>query len=420
MRRLLVLTLTCLALLASSALYAQGYQTGSKLETIKTLMVNLDGDWTALPVLMLGSDNKVEISFDELSHDYKRYAYRIIHCNADWKRSDMSVLEYMEGFPENDVENGEQSVSTLTLYTHYAFSVPNDNVKLLISGNYVVEVFDKDGNGEALLTACFMVAESKSLIDANLTATTDIDYKQKHQQLNFTLRPVGLSINQPLNELKVVIQQNHRRDNEVRNISPMSMNGDAFQYEHNKDLIFDGGNEYRRFEITTYKYPGLNVNRVEYFKPFYNAELLPSVNRSTGYTYDRDQDGRFLIHSQEALVDETGSDYYLVHFSLPMENPVLDGGFFLNGDLVNNRLDAYSKVLYNFDSHAYEKTLLLKQGAYNYQYVFRPTKGGKTSTEPVEGSYWETENEYQIYVYYHPVGERFDRLIGFRQLKSTF
>jgi hypothetical protein len=96
------------------------------------------------------------------------------------------------------------------------------------------------------------------------------------------------------------------------------MNGDLFQYEHNKDLIFDGGNEYRRFEITTYKYPGLNVNRVEYFKPFYNAELLPSANRSTGYTYDRDQDGRFLIHSQEALVDKTGSDYYLVHFSLPM------------------------------------------------------------------------------------------------------
>jgi hypothetical protein len=99
---------------------------------------------------------------------------------------------------------------------------------------------------------------------------------------------------------------------------------------------------------------------------------------------------------------------------------VLDGGFFLNGDLVNNRLDANSKVLYNFDTHAYEKTLLLKQGAYNYQYVFRPTKGGSTSTEPVEGSYWETENEYQIYVYYHPVGERYDRLIGFRQLKSTF
>lgn len=390
------------------------------MESVKTLTVYPDGDWTALPVLKLGSENTVEIAFDELSHDYKRYAYRIIHCNADWKRSEMSVLEYLEGFPENDVANGEPSVSTLTLYTHYALTIPNDNVKLKLSGNYAVEVFDKDGNGEPILTACFMVVESKVLLDANLTATTDLDYKQKHQQLNFSVRPVGLTINQPLNELKVVVQQNHRRDTEVRNITPLTMNGEVFQYEHNPDLIFLGGNEYRRFELTSYKYPGLNVNRVEYFKPFYNVELLPSDKRNTGYTYDKDQNGRFLIHSQEALEDKTGADYFLVHFTLPMAEPVLDGGFFLNGDFVNNRQDASSKLLYNFENKAYEKTLLLKQGAYNFQYVFRPTKGGKPVAETLEGSYWETENEYQIFVYYHPAGERYDRLIGFRQVQTAF
>lgn len=415
-----ILSVIVLSLLASTCLNAQVYQTGTRLETLKTLTVYPDADWTALPVLKMGSDNKVEIAFDELSHDYKRYAYRIIHCNADWKRSEMSVLEYMEGFPENDIQSGEQSVSTLTLYTHYVLTVPNDNIKLLISGNYAVEVFDKDGNGDALLTACFMVAENKSLIDAGLTATTDIDFKQQHQQLNFSIRPVGLSINQPLNELKIVVQQNHRRDTEIRNINPTILNGADLKYEHNKDLIFKGGNEYRRFEMTTFKYPGLNVNRVEYFKPFYNVELLPSGKRNTGYTYDKDQNGRFLIHSQEALEDRTGSDYFLVHFTLPMDNPILDGGFYLNGDFVNNRQDASSKLIYNFETKAYEKTLLLKQGAYNYQYVFRPSKGGKPATEPMEGSYWETENEYQIFVYYHPVGERYDRLIGFRQIQSAF
>jgi len=412
--------LASLTLLVVSTLNAQVYQNGTRLETLKTLTVYPDGDWTSLPVLKLGSENKVEVSFDELSHDYKRYAYRIIHCNADWKRSEMNVLEYMEGFPENDVESGEQSVSTLTLYTHYSLTVPNDNCKLLISGNYVVEVFDKDGNGDALLTACFMVTENKALIDANLTATTDIDFKQEHQQLTFTLRPIGLSINQPLNELKVMVQQNHRRDTEVRNISPMTMDGNVYQYEHNKDLIFKGGNEYRRFEITTYKYPGLNVNRVEYFKPFYNVELLPSLKRNTSYIYDKDQNGRFLIHSQEAMEDKTGSDYFLVHFTLPMESPVLDGGFYINGDFVNNRQDATSKLIYNFETKAYEKNLLLKQGAYNFQYVFRPTKEGRPSTELLEGSYWQTENEYQILVYYHPTGERYDRLIGFRQVQTAF
>ena len=420
MRIPILLTLLSLSSLFTSKLNAQIYQTGVKLESLKTLTVYPDGDWTRLPVIILDSENKVVIDFDELSHDFKRYAYRIIHCNADWKRSDRSVLEYMEGFPENDVENGEQSVSTLTMYTHYTFSVPNDNIRLLISGNYAVEVYDKDSNGEALLTACFMVVENKTQIDASLTASTDIDFKEHHQQLNFNIRPVGVSINQPLTELKVVVQQNHRRDTEVRNLSPTTMNGEVLKYEHHKDLIFKGGNEFRRFEMTTYKYPGLNVNRVEYFKPFYNVELLPSVKRNTGYTYDKDQNGRFLIHSQEALEDKTGSDYFLVHFVLPMEEPVLDGGFFLNGDFVNNRQDATSKLLYHFETKSYEKTLLLKQGAYNFQYVFCPSKGGKPSAESIEGSYWETENEYQIYVYYHPAGERYDRLIGFKQVQAVF
>lgn len=198
------------------------------------------------------------------------------------------------------------------------------------------------------------------------------------------------------------------------------MNGNLLTFEHKKELIFKGGNEYRRFEMTTYKYPGLNVNRTEYFKPYYNVELLPAGKRNTGYTYDKDQNGRFLIHSQEAINDKTGSDYFLVHFSLPMENPILDGGIYLIGDFVNNRQDAGSKLIYNFENKAYEKSLLLKQGAYNFLYGFRPSKGGKTTTELMEGSYWETENEYQIYVYYHPVGERYDRLIGFRQVQSKF
>jgi len=420
MRNRIQISIICYSLFAVITANAQVFQTGIKLESLKTLTVYPDGNWAAAPVLTIGTENTIKIAFDELSHDYKRYSYRLIHCNADWKRSEMSVLEYMDGFPENDIEHAEKSVSTLTLYTHYSFTVPNNNIKLLISGNYAVEVFDKDGNGEAILIACFRVTENKSLIEAGLTASTDIDFKQQHQQLNFTFRPMGISINQPLTELKVVVQQNHRRDVEIQNISPTSINGSILNYEHKKELIFKGGNEYRRFEMTTFKYPGLNVNRIEYFKPFYNVELMPFSKRNTGYTFDKDQNGRFLIHSQEALNDNTGSDYFLVHFSLPMENPILDGGFYLVGDFVNNRQDASSKLLYNFESKAYEKSILLKQGAYNFLYGFRPSKGGKTTTETMDGSYWETENEYQIFFYYHPIGERYDRLIGFRQIQTNF
>jgi len=412
--------LAFLIALATFTIQAQIYQTGNRSEQLRTLTVYSDGDWSVVPVLQMGSDNFIEISFDELSHDYKRYAYRIIHCNADWTRSDMNELEYLDGFPENDIENYEQSVSTLTLYTHYKFSLPNDQVNLKLSGNYAVEIFDRDGSGEPLLTACFRMLDNKVLIEGNVTATTDIDTKQTHQQLSFDIKTLGMNIMQPLNDLKVQVQQNHRNDNEVRNLAPMLVSPNLIRFEHNKDLIFEAGNEYRRFEMTSYKYSGLGVNKTDFFKPFYHVELFPSEARLKGYVYDKDQNGRFLIHSQEAIDDLTGSDYFMVHFSIPMEQPIIDGNIYLNGDLVDSRFDQNNQMRYNFERKAYEKELLLKQGAYNYQYLFRPTKGGKPSPLRMEGSYWETENEYQVYVYYRPAGERYDRLIGFKQIQTSF
>lgn len=412
--------LALMLITTSTAIQAQIYQTGSQSEKIRSLTVYPDGDWKGIPVIELNTDNVVEISFDELSHDYQRFSYRIIHCNADWKKSEMNELEYLEGFSQNDVEDGEKSISTLTLYTHFKFSIPNEHVKLKLSGNYAVEIFDRDGTGEQLMTACFQLVENKVALEGSVTATTDVDNKGSHQQLNFNIKTLGMRIQQPLTELKVKVLQNHRRDSEIQNLTPIQVNSDNIRFEHNKDLIFEGGNEYRRFEITSFKYPPLGVYKIEYYKPFYNVELNTAEPRLKGYIYDQDQNGRYLIHSQDAMEDQTGSDYFLVHFSLPMETPFLDGGIFLNGDFVYNNLDNASKMMYNFDRKAYEKSMLLKQGSYNFQYLYRPTKSRKSSPTHIEGSYWETENEYQIYIYYRPIGERYDRLIGFKQIQTSF
>jgi hypothetical protein len=409
-----------LSLLSAFPVSGQIYLNGSHKEQIRTLKVHPINDWQGAPVLTMGTDDQIIVSWDELSHDYKRYAYRIIHCNRDWTRSDLNELEYLEGFPENDVEDYERSYSTLTLYTHYNLTIPNEHVQLKCSGNYALEVFEKDGNGEAILTARFMLNERKTGIDASVTASTDIDFEQKNQQLRVEVRPAGWSFQQPDTEINLDITQNRRSDNEIRSVKPLYLSPDKIVYEHCKELIFLAGNEYRRFETTSYKHAGLNVNKVSFFNPFYNAELLPSEPRLGGYTYDQDQDGQYLVHNTEYVSDDLCSDYFLVHFSYPMETPWIDGGLFLNGDLVDNRLNADSKLIYNFEHKAYEKTLFLKQGSYNFQYLYRPSAGGTPSLLQTEGSYWQTENKYQIYVYYRPIGGRYDQLIGFCEIKTSF
>lgn len=400
--------------------FSQSYKNAIYTPSIKTLTICKDRNWSSLPILNLGAENVIHLSFDEMSHDYHRLSYRIIHCNSDWKKSDLATPEFMNGLPENDFEDGIQSVGTYTPYTHYALQLPNPNVQLLVSGNYVVEVFDKYKPKELLLTACFSVLEQKVRINATVTATTDVDYKKEHQQLDLNLSPIGLTIAQPLQELQLVVQQNHSRDQEVRAIKPDNIVGDNLIFEHNAKLIFKGGNEFRRFETTTHKYAGLNINRIEYFKPYYNAELLPATKRSNGYLFDKDQNGRFVVTSQEAQHAATGADYFLVHFSFPMDEPFLDGAMHLYGDFVLNNLDETSKMSYNFEHKAYEKALLLKQGSYNYRYALKKTGSSFANSQPIEGSYWETENEYQIYVYYRPFGSRYDKLIGYKQLQTNF
>lgn len=413
-----------IALLLVGGLGAQTYRTITFDGQIKTLLVHPVNNWNASPVINLKGEEKIQISFDELSHDYKRYGYRVIHCDRNWKKSNLNPLEYMDGFSENDIEVYGTSANTLTDYTHYSLTIPNKEVTLKLSGNYVIEVFDRDASKKTVLTACFSVLDSKTAIKGLITANTDIDTEQSHQQVHFRVNPLGWTIQQPETEICVLVRQNREVAGEANTVIPDQINPDNLVYEHSGHLVFEGGNEFRRFEITTFKHAGIGVNRIEFFAPYYNAELLESRTRNKGYVYDQDQNGHYLIHTIDYASDETNSDYFLVHFSYPMDSPLPNGTLYLYGDLVENRLDGSSMLEYNVERKAYEKTLFLKQGSYNYKYVFVPSMDGQRKGLPTnpqtEGSYWQTENEYQIYVYYKPMGSKYDQLIGFTTLRSSF
>jgi hypothetical protein len=410
--------------MAIGSVTAQTYVTGTRNQSIKTVLVRPVNDWKAAPVINISGDDKIKVSFDELSHDYKRYAYRVIHCDRNWKRSNLNLLEYMEGFQENDIVAFGNSSNTLTNYTHYSFTLPNEQVSLKLSGNYAVEIIDRDDSKKVILTACFSVVESKTAIQGLITANTDVDTEQYHQQVQFAVKPLGWIIQQPESEISVRITQNQLNNTTVNDLVPDQIQPDKLVFEHDNKLVFEAGNEFRRFEITSFKHAGLGVNRIEYFAPYYNADLFEAKTRNKGYVFDKDQNGRFLVHNTDYALDETQSDYFLVHVSFPMEVPFQDERLYLFGDLVENKLDENSRMVYNRERKAYEKTLFLKQGSYNYTYVSVPSTENQQpvrfSSRQTEGSYWQTENEYQIYVYYRPMGSKYDQLIGFTTLHASF
>ena len=387
---------------------------GVFVDNLKTMRVEVNGLWDSPPVVPIGGNNFVDISFDDMQHAYVRRTYHITHCNADWTPSDLLENEYLDGFNDRPIEQYEPSMNTTMLYNHYTLRIPNDDVKLKVSGNFIVDIFE-DGDDEAVARACFSVLDSKVDASISVTPNTDIDQYATHQQVSLALNYFNYNVHRPEEELHPVVLQNRRWDTRVDVGRPSNMRSSELFYEHNRDLIFDAGNEYRRFEILDEYVPTMRVESMSYFEPYYHATIMTDEQRRN-YIYDQDQDGRFLVRNGDNVENDTESDYFITHFQLNVEE--IEGGkVFLNGDLTYNSYDEQYQMEYDESIGAYMIALPLKQGSYNYQYVFVPDGYGWGSVLETEGSFYQTENEYCVYIYHRPFGGRYDHLVGFTTVK---
>ena len=385
-------------------------------ERLHTLQVVVNDDPLLPPVMNLGGRNHVEISFDEFSHEYHRYIYKVEHCNADWTPSDeIFESDYLNGFNGETIDDYEKSFNTTVLYTHYSLRIPNEYVSLKLSGNYKVTVYNDDGDEPVpVLTACFCLVEPGVGIGATISTNTDIDFNKSHQQLDLSINYGLTKVIDPHRELRTVVLQNRRWDNCVVNPKPNIQAANKIEFTHNRQLIFPAGNEYHKFEILDLHVPTLNVDRMEWFDPYYHATLFPS-RTARNYLYDEDQNGDFIIRNSDDYDVETTCDYVFTHFTL--HSPQLPGGeVYLNGEWTCNRFTPQYRMTYNREKQAYEATALLKQGYYNYNYLFVPDGSTTGDSGPTDGNFYETENEYIILVYHRPTGGRYDKLVGYRRV----
>lgn len=383
---------------------------------LHTLQVIVNDDPLLPPIMNLGGHNHVEISFDEFSHEYHRYIYKVEHCNADWSPStEIFESDFLNGFNGEPIEDFEKSFNTTVLYTHYSLRIPNENISLKLSGNYKLTVYNDEGDEPVpVLTACFSLVEPGVGIGTAISTNTDVDFNKSHQQLDLSISYGGIKIIDPHRELQTVVLQNRRWDNCVVNPKPNIQTAHKIEFTHNRQLIFPAGNEYHKFEMLDVHIPTLNIDRMEWFDPHYHATLYPNQT-ARNYLYDEDQNGAFVIRNSDDMDVETTSDYVFTHFTL--KSPQLSGGeVYLNGGWTYNRFIPEYRMTYNRDTQSYEATVLLKQGYYNFNYLFVPDGNQTGNSGPTDGNFYETENEYIILVYHRPNGGRYDKLVGYRQL----
>lgn len=409
MVRCFVLTI---AAVMSLAVTATDTMTGIFDDAFHTLRIDVNGNYMAPPVLLIDSGDQLTISFDEITESNSYLRYSLVHCNANWTESSLVESEFLDGFNFGDVDDYEYSQMTATHYVNYRITLPNERFRFKISGNYLIRVYRDDAPDTTLLQARFMVSESTATVNADVLSVTDIDYNDTHQQVSVIVDATDAGVEDVFNDMMVYVSQNGRLDNEVMVRQPLRVSGKTAYYEHLRPLIFPAGNEYRRMETVSTTYPGMNIESVDYHDPFYHATVATDYPRSADkYVYDRTQNGRFFIREYNSSQSDIEADYVVTHFSL--DAPELPGKYiFLDGDFTHRRFDPQSMMTYNRATNRYEKSLLLKQGAYNYQYltVGKNDRSGDTAT--VEGDFYPTRNEYLVKVYTRRRGERYDRLIG--------
>ncbi len=386
--------------------------TGIFNERFRSLQVRVDGDDFASPVIVLGGEDRIRIDFDHLAEDRDYFRYSLEHCNASWRPSGLVESEFLDGFNEGTIDNYDFSRATTVHYVHYSLTIPNEQVAPTISGNYLLKIYPESDPDSVLIQCRFMVSEDIVPVAVSAASQTDIDYNKAHQQLNIIVDTEQAQVEDPFNDLIVVAGQNGRLDSETAFRQPLKMSGTKVIYEHQKPLIFEAGNEYRRMEIVSDTYPGMGVERIEYFDPYYHYVLYTDERRDDEpYSYDQTQHGRYFIREYNSTDSDIEADYGVVHFTL--DYPDTPGAMiFLDGDFVQRRFDDNSRMQYNPATGLYERALLLKQGAYNYRYLIVPPGARRGYTGPIEGDKYQTVNEYTVRVYHRRRGERYDRLIG--------
>lgn len=379
----------------------------------KSLQVRLAGNDYFPPIITLNGEDKIKISFDELNEERSYLRYSVVHCNADWQPSDLLESEYVSGFNYADITDYKFSMGTLCHYVHYSFTLPNDEINFLVSGNYLVKVYYDDDPDNILLQARFYVSENAVSVGTSVTSRTDIDYNNKHQQVSFVIDTKDYHIRNMYNDIKAFVSQNSRIDNEVMVDRPLMVSGKKITYDHNKNLIFEAGNEFRRMETVAQHGISMNVERMTFHHPFYHAQLFTDYIRDNEpYIYDRTQMGRFTIRSSEANDSDNGAEYIMTHFTLDTGGQFSNGDIYLNGEFTNNLFTPTTLMKYDPSTGLYTTNLLLKQGAYNYQYLFVPHNNTQGYSS-IEGNKYQTVNEYLVRVYHRDPSARYDRLIGF-------
>lgn len=369
------------------------------------------------PIIALNSGHPLVLEFDDLNNQYQNYHVKVFPCTPEWKILNLNEVEYISEFNDLIISDYKLSFSTKITYYHYKITLPATK----IGGNFIAYVYKEQKKNEPILTKRFCVNAARVSVGGRASVSNNNLKRNNYQQVDFGLNYGGYAVINPMADFKVYIRQNNRWDKVVTNLKPQYLRASEAKIDYqfyNGETDFEGGNEYRFFDMRSLRNKYVGVRSIQYTDYGYEVKLYREQWQGHKvYTFTNDFDGQFLIDHYENGQAEINGDYADVNFTLESAPLADNEELHVLGAFNNYTFSDASKMQYSEQNQAYEAKILLKQGIYNYQYVLKNTTLSTQSIQKTEGNHSKTQNTYEIFVYHKPVGGRSEQLVGYNQFQ---
>lgn len=411
-------------------LLALGLYTSASAQTqvfdsnIKTVKLYRGGDQTSLPIITLNSADVLQLTFDELGNRVKNYSYTFQLCNADWSPSMLRSFEYIKGFQNNRITTYRNASGVAIPYVHYQATIPDRNSAPSLSGNYLLKVFLNNDTSQVAFTTRFMVVNNQAKLATQVQQPFNARLFNSGQRLFITVQTDNrVRVLNP-SDLKLAVLQNNNWQTALMLDRPTIYRGNYYEYSDEAITGMPAAKEFRYIDMRSLRLMSDRMQKLVNRQDSVIVYVKPDASRAgEGQIFYRDLNGSYTIESLENVNPFWQADYAWVKFTyMPAGRQPFQGrDVYLFGELTNYAADTSAKMNFNEEKGVYEKTLLLKQGFYNYLYATRDAGTlGPLDFGSTEGNYWATENAYTVLVYYRPFGARADELIGISQFNSAF